>query len=316
VPSLLAVAQAEHPGGAEIVLQRLLGRLRERGWDIRETTPRTLPVGGLARGAGARAVLSWPQARRLARRADVVYLNGGVAGRLLPALRGMRTVLHLHDLVSRVPRFWRDASVALVATQAVADRLPFQAHVVGCPIEPNPAPVPPPWIPDGRPVVGYVGRIEPRKGVLDLTRAAPALREAGARVVLVGGDPYGSDPAYARQVHASPDVESFGWVPNAAGLMGALDVLVLPSHEEPFGLVLAEAMNAGTPVVATRVPGAAEVVEDGITGRLVEPGDPHALAQGVLEVLARKERMGAAGRARAARWHAGAFADRVEALLR
>jgi glycosyltransferase involved in cell wall biosynthesis len=316
VPSLLAVAQAQHPGGAEIVLQRLLTRLRARGWDVTETTPRTLALGGLERGAGARALLSWPKARRLARGADVVYLNGGVAGRLLPSLRGMRTVLHVHDLVGRVPRFWRGASVVLVATQAVADRLPFQAHVVGCPIEPNPAPVEPPWEPDGRPVVGYVGRIEPRKGVLDLARAAAQLQEAGARVVLVGGDPYASDPDYARRVRESPGVETYDWVDNAAGLMGALDVLVLPSYEEPFGLVLAEAMNAGTPVVATRVPGASEVVEDGITGRLVAPGDPAALVEAVLEVLGRQHELGAAGRARAMRWHADAYADRVEALLR
>ena len=62
--------------------------------------------------------------------------------------------------------------------------------------------------------------------------------------------------------------------------MRHLDVLVLPSHQEPFGTVLAEAMAVGTPVVATRVGGLAEVVQDGVTGRLVAPGDPAALAAG------------------------------------
>jgi glycosyltransferase involved in cell wall biosynthesis len=261
-------------------------------------------------------VLSWPTARRQAGRFDVVYLNGGVAGRLLPALHGRRTVLHVHDLVRRVPRFWRSASVVLADSHAVADRLgALRAHVVGCPIEADPAPVAPPWTADGRPVIGYVGRIEPRKGVLDLVHAAPRLRAAGARVVLVGDDPYTSDRAYLDLVRQSPDVESYGWIDNAAGLMGALDVLVLPSREEPFGTVLAEAMNAGTPVVATRVGGLAEVVDDGVTGRLVAPGDPAALAAAALEVLGRRQEMGAAGRERARRWHADAYADRVEQLI-
>src|SRR4051794_6571876 len=118
MPSVLAVAPVDRPGGAEIGLLRLLGCLREAGWQVTLTTPgdgplraaararglacADLPVGGLAGGAGARAVASWPAARRLARAHDVVYLNGTVTGRLLPALpRNRRTVLHVHDLVAR-----------------------------------------------------------------------------------------------------------------------------------------------------------------------------------------------------------------------
>ena len=56
--------------------------------------------------------------------------------------------------------------------------------------------------------------------------------------------------------------------------------------------MLAEAMNAGTPVVATRVGGLAEVVDDGVTGRLVPPRDPDALAAAVLDVLEHRERDG------------------------
>jgi glycosyltransferase involved in cell wall biosynthesis len=274
-----------------------------------------LPLGGLDRGAGARAVVSYPAARRLARKHGVVYLNGTVSGRLLPILpRDARIVLHVHDLVEHVPAMWRRADVVLADSQAVAARLPdLEAHVVGCPIEPEPRPVAPPWPAADAPVVGYVGRIEPRKGVLDLVRAAPAI---DARVVLVGDDPYGSDPAYVAQVRASDAVEHYGWVDGAAGLMGALDVLVAPSRQEPFGTVLAEAMNAGTPVVATRVGGLPEVVEDGVTGRLVAPGDPPALAAAVNDVLARREALGAAARAVARRWHADAYAQRVAEVLR
>ena len=330
MPSLLAVAPVDHPGGAEIGLLRLLPRLRDAGWTVTLTTPgdgrlrhaaqgaglhcERLDVGGLARGAGARTVASWPAARRLAAAHDVVYLNGTVCGRLLPALpRRPRRVLHVHDIVDRVPRMWRRADVVLADSAAVARELaPLHAEVVGCPIEPDPAAVAPPWTPDGSPVVGYVGRIEPRKGVLDLVRAAPLI---DARVVVVGNDPYGADRSYADEVDRSGGIERYDWVDDAAGLMGALDVLVLPSHQEPFGTVLAEAMNAGTPVVATRVGGIPEVVEDGVTGRLVAPGDPPALAAAVRDVLARRAEMSAACRARARRWHADAYAGRVGELI-
>jgi glycosyltransferase involved in cell wall biosynthesis len=166
-------------------------------------------------------------------------------------------------------------------------------------------------------VIGFVGRIEPRKGPIDLVRAAPKIRLSlpGARVIVVGDDPYGSDPAYTRAVTSSPEIEHHAWVANAPGLMRHFDVLVLPSHQEPFGTVLAEAMAVGTPVVATRVGGLAEVVDDGITGRLVEAGDADGLAAAVIEVLGNRERMGVAARERSKRFHAGPYAELVERLI-
>jgi glycosyltransferase involved in cell wall biosynthesis len=329
---LLAVSSVAAPGGAEVGLLRLLRRLE--AWDVTVTTPAAgplshaavsdghtwaqLPLGGLQRRAGARALLAFPRARRLARGADVVYLNGGVAARVLPAVAGRaRTVLHVHDLVDRVPGHWHRADVVLADSQAVAERLDGLApEVVYCPVELDPPQVAPPWAPGGE-VVGFVGRLEPRKGPLDLVEAAPAIRAARprARVVLVGDDPFGADPGYTERVRASGEVEHHGWVENAAGLMRHLDVLVLPSREEPFGTVLAEAMAAGTPVVATRVGGLPEVVEDGVTGLLVEPGRPDELARAVATVLERREAMGLAARERAQRFGADAYAQRVEALL-
>jgi glycosyltransferase involved in cell wall biosynthesis len=313
---VLAVNAVDRPGGAEIGLRRLVAR--RPAWQVTLTTPPTLDPGGLARGAGARAVLHWPRARRLARDHDVTYLNGTVAARFLPALRGLPTVLHVHDMVEHVPRFWRAAATVLADSHAVAARLPgIEAHVVGCPVELDPPHVQPPWDDAEGPVVGFVGRIEPRKAPDVLVAAAPAIRERapGARVVLIGDDAFGADPSYSGRVLASPDVQHVPWTDSAPGLMRHLDVLVLPSRSEPFGTVLAEAMAVGTPVVASRVDGLPEVVDDGVTGVLVPPDDPSALADGVLRVLARRDEMGAAAAQAARRWDADAYAERVGALV-
>ncbi len=333
---LLAVCAVSHPGGAEIGLLRLLARLD--GWDVTVTTPGPGPlaeaaerlgatiahldVGGLGARQGAAALRAWPRAVRLARAADAVYLNGTVCGRLLPAFAGDRIVLHVHDLVERVAPHWRLADVVLADSEAVADRLGgLEAHVVHCPVELDVEPTPaPPWSPDPArpgPVIGYVGRIEPRKGVLDLVRAAPAIRAGapGARIVLLGSDPYETDPDYGALVAADTEVERCGWVDDAATAMAHLDLLVLPSHAEPFGTVLAEAMAAGTPVVATTAGGLPEVVTDGVDGVLVPPGRPDALAAGVLRALARREELAANTRTSAARFDADAYAERVGRLI-
>jgi glycosyltransferase involved in cell wall biosynthesis len=331
---ILAVCGVAYPGGAEIGLLRLALRLIARGHELTLATPepgplddRGLPVirialGGLERGRGLRAIASFPRVRRLAREFDLVYLNGTVSGRLLPALAGRPTVLHVHDIVDRVPRFWSLADAVLADSGAVAARLlpRLDADVVYCPVELEVPEVPAPWPASrngGGPVIGFVGRIEPRKGPLDLVRAAGAIHAGapGSRIVLVGDDPYDSAPAYAAQVRAAEDVEHVPWVADGAAVMRHFDVLVVPSRQEPFGTVLAEAMAAGTPVVATRVGGLAEVVADGETGRLVEPGRPDELAAAVLEVLAKRDAMGAAARERARRFGADTYADRVEAIL-
>jgi glycosyltransferase involved in cell wall biosynthesis len=339
---LLAVCQVDRPGGPEIGLLRLLDRLDAYGWDIAITSPGLAPtpladagwpwealeVGGLAHGAGARAVASWPRARRLARDADVTYLNGTVAGRLLPALLGRTTVLHVHDIVRRVPRHWHGADLVLADSKACAARLhPLDVHVIGCPVELDPVPAPPPWANGAAPsrsdegyVVGFVGRLVPEKGPMDLIDAAPAIRAgaggADVRVVVVGDDPYDDEEtAYAAAVRASRAVDHVGRIQEAAGILHHLDVLVAPSRQEPFGTVVAEAMAVGTPVVATRVDGLPELVEDGVTGALVAPGDPNELAAAVLRVLERRAAMGAAAREAALRFDADAYAQHVADLL-
>ncbi len=141
--NLLAVNAVDVPGEPELRLLEAARRLRDRGWETTFSSPGdtaardpafpwvTIDVGGLGQGEGARAVASWPRALRLAQRFDVVYLNSTVCGRLLPALRGTRAVLHIHVPVERVPRHWRSADVVLADGDAIAGRLDgLPAHVV------------------------------------------------------------------------------------------------------------------------------------------------------------------------------------------
>jgi hypothetical protein len=145
--NLLAVNDTDVPGEHELRLLDALRRLAAHGWESTISTPGDEPladaglpwvhldVGGLGQGEGARAVASWPRALRLAQRFDVVYLNSTVCGRLLPALRGTHTVLHVHVLVDRIPRHWHQADVVLADGPDVAARLEgLPAHVVVPPV--------------------------------------------------------------------------------------------------------------------------------------------------------------------------------------
>jgi glycogen synthase len=86
-------------------------------------------------------------------------------------------------------------------------------------------------------------------------------------------------------------------------VMSLMDVVVIPSVWEPFGMVAAEAMSVGRPVVVSRAGGLPEVVEDGISGLVVPPGDPGALFQAIDRLLADSElrdRLAETGRQRVA----------------
>jgi glycosyltransferase involved in cell wall biosynthesis len=93
-----------------------------------------------------------------------------------------------------------------------------------------------------------------------------------------------------------------GFRPDVLSLHKAFDVFVLSSVTEGLGTSLLDAMACGKPIVATSAGGIPEVVEDGVTGLLVPPRDHHALAQAIVRLLkdaGMRERLGAAGRARA-----------------
>jgi glycosyltransferase involved in cell wall biosynthesis len=140
----------------------------------------------------------------------------------------------------------------------------------------------------GRPRVVFIGRLVRQKGVRTLVEAAGRMRTPGAQMVIVGDGPDRAEvESLALRLGVAHRVHVTGFVPHerVPAVFASADVLVLPSLYEELGTVLVEAMHAGRPVVASRVDGIPEVVEDGVTGLLVAPGDAGALAQAVDRVL-------------------------------
>lgn len=143
------------------------------------------------------------------------------------------------------------------------------------------------------PIVAVFGRLSPWKGQHVLIEALTLL--PGVHALIVGAALYGED-AYAadlqRQVKAldlADRVHFLGFRSDIPDLMRLADVIVHTSvAPEPFGRVLVEGMLAGRPVVAARGGGALEVIEDGISGMLIPPADPGALARAVAGLLSDK----------------------------
>lgn len=140
------------------------------------------------------------------------------------------------------------------------------------------------------PLVVFVGRLEHEKGAQDAIDALARLGDgthAGPHLVLAGDGARRDDLRAQAEARAVGDrVHLPGRLPDAtiAGLLATGDVAVVPSRYEPFGMVALEAMAAGTPVVVTDTGGLAEIVDDGVTGLVVPPADPVALA-GAVEAL-------------------------------
>ena len=161
-------------------------------------------------------------------------------------------------------------------------------------------------LPESAPVVAMVARLAPQKGIVEFLRACAevARRWPEARFALIGEGPLRGEAERLREELGLADQLCLpGQVASARALMPALDCLVVASTSEGSSVVAMEAMAEGRPVVATRVGGVPEVVGDGETGLLVEPGDPGALAERICELLGdpeRARRMGERGRQRAA----------------
>lgn len=173
-------------------------------------------------------------------------------------------------------------------------------------------------IPDGAPLVGTVANFRPDKGHRYLVEAASRVREAvpDVRFVFVG---HGGVERDVRAQVAERGLEGTvvfaGYREDAPRVAGAFDLFVLPSIHEGLPISLLEGMVWGTPAVVTRVGGNAEVVEDGVQGRVVPPRDPGALAEAITALLtddAERRRMGEAARRRAERFDMSRAVRRME----
>ncbi|MBA3365237.1 MAG: glycosyltransferase family 4 protein [Actinobacteria bacterium] len=286
-------------------------RVRERGVEMRVVSPQQFRHFGIAYGSGVvgnlkrRPALSalLPAmlasfaltARRAARDADLVHAHWLPAGAVALAT-GRPYVLQLWgtdvELARRAP--WlargilRRARVVICASRALAAaarELGARDVVVipsGVDIPPHPGEEAEP------PEILFAGRLSREKGILELLQASE-----GARLVVAGDGPL------RRQVP-----QALGFVPHEEldRLYARAAVVACPSRREGFGVVCAEAMAHGRPVVATSVGGFLDLVVDGETGVLVPPGDVRALRAALLRLLSDRDlrrRLGTAARERA-----------------
>ncbi|MBX6333317.1 MAG: N-acetyl-alpha-D-glucosaminyl L-malate synthase BshA [Gemmatimonadaceae bacterium] len=155
---------------------------------------------------------------------------------------------------------------------------------------------------DGRAVVMHVSNFRPVKRVRDIVRIfAQVQREVPSVLVMVGDGPervLAEQEARALGVH---DVTHFlGRIDAVAPLLASADLFLLPSQSESFGLSALEALACGVPVVASRVGGLPEVVNDGVTGVLCDPGDVDAMVAASVGILRDRDRWQAMSAAAAA----------------
>jgi L-malate glycosyltransferase len=185
--------------------------------------------------------------------------------------------------------------------------------------------------PEG-PVIGMVGQITPWKAQDDAVRTLHALRERlpSAELVVAGAVLFDSsrydNPGFEASVHAliaelglADAVHMLGHRDDIPQVLAALDLLLVPSWEEPFGLVVVEALSCGVPVIATELGGPAEIITDGVDGRLLAPRRPELWAREAAKLLEdqpRYARMAAAAPAAAGRFGPAAHAAATLAVYR
>jgi glycosyltransferase involved in cell wall biosynthesis len=147
----------------------------------------------------------------------------------------------------------------------------------------------------GQPMVGVFGRIASWKGQHVLLQALARLPDV--QVLMVGDALFPGDTEYfedLKQRASAPIISGrvhfLGFRRDIFQVMRLCDVIVHTSiAPEPFGRVIVEGMLAGKPVIATRAGGVPEIIEDGVTGRLVEPNNPEALAAAIQSLLGEPE---------------------------
>jgi N-acetyl-alpha-D-glucosaminyl L-malate synthase BshA len=148
------------------------------------------------------------------------------------------------------------------------------------------------WAPNGEPILMHLSNFRPVKRVMDTVEIFAMVREKMlAKLVLIGDGPdRGAAEYLVRKKKLQKDVIFLGKQDQVYEKLAAADLFLLPSQLESFGLAALEAMACEVPVIATKVGGLPEVVEHGVDGYLVEPGDVKAAGEYAIEILSRADR--------------------------
>ena len=170
-------------------------------------------------------------------------------------------------------------------------------------------------LPEDRPIVLFVGRFAGAKGLAELLAVWPRIGDRfDAECVLCGFVPYNDPYPIPTGIQ---HVTVRGWTGQPELLYRAADVFVQPSHVEGMSNALLEAMASGLPVVATTVGAAPQMIEDGVDGLLVPPGDSEALGNALVRLLEdadlRREMGRRAGESVRSRYSISDVANRIEA---
>jgi N-acetyl-alpha-D-glucosaminyl L-malate synthase BshA len=148
------------------------------------------------------------------------------------------------------------------------------------------------WAPNGEPILMHLSNFRPVKRVTDAVEIFALVRAAiPAKLVLIGDGPDRSSAEYlVRKKRLQKDVFFLGKQNAVYEKLAAADLFLLPSQLESFGLAALEAMACEVPVIATNTGGVPEVIEHGVDGYLVEPGDVKEAARYAIDLLSRADR--------------------------
>ena len=337
--TVLELYQGGWRGGTAAYLKTLMPALRVEGYEAVYAAPSGDPGLGAMAGLGVEVVevaspVALPALARR-RKVDLVHSHGvrmNLVGRVAARAARAPQVVTVHSrlehdylsrgrmgLASLLAQPGLSGARALIAVSAAVRQdlverglRPERIHVVESGLEPPP----PAWtrrmlaeafaLPDGAAVLGTVARHHPVKGLdtlidaLALMADDPAL-PAFVQILMGDGPETPALMARARERGIAERVRFAGFRPDARAIVGALDLFVLPSRAEGFGLAALEAMAAGVAVVATAVGNLPSLLDGGRLGALVPVDDAPALAATVGALLRsppRRTELAQAGEAR------------------
>lgn len=270
------------PGLRPLLVPRLAGLFREGQVDVVHThnTKPLLYAGPAARVAGVGAVIHTRHGQR----------HGATRRQNLMFRAAARCADRMVCVSEDSARLCRHEGVEPAKIETILNGIDTRRFAFRGPMSDGPA--------------VFVGRLTLEKDLATLLRATAQVvkRRPMFRLIIAGGGPCATELIrLADELQPDGHVRFLGEVRDVAALLGAASLFVLSSLTEGVPLTVLEAMACGLPVVATRVGGTAEAVEESVTGHLVAAGDAEALADAILKTIGDPETarsMGLAGRAR------------------